>query len=108
MSDRPPYPGLRPFRRDETDLFFGRECSVDQIVDRLAATHFVAVLGASGSGKSSLVRTGVLEALELGLLHKAGTKWRFADFHPGANPIANLARSLLRQAEGSAPSNIEV
>ncbi len=53
------------------------------------------MLGASGSGKSSLVRTGVLEALELGLLRKAGSSWRFVDLRPGGRPIANLARALL-------------
>ena len=62
---RLPYPGLRSFTREETDLFFGREGCVDAMVDRLAATRFLAVLGASGSGKSSLVRTGLLDALEI-------------------------------------------
>ena len=66
-GERLPYPGLRSFTREETDLFFGREGCVDDMVDRLAATRFLAVLGASGSGKSSLVKTGLLDALELGL-----------------------------------------
>ena len=108
MAVRPPYPGLRPFRRDETDLFFGREGNIDEIIDRLAATRFVAVLGASGSGKSSLVKTGLLEALELGQLHQAGTAWRIADFRPGDNPIANLARALLHQPETAEETALEI
>ena len=45
QSLRAPYPGLRAFRRDETDLFFGREDCINAMVDRLAATRFLAVLG---------------------------------------------------------------
>jgi TPR repeat protein len=98
---RLPYPGLRPFRGDETDLFFGRESCTDQMVDRLAATRFLAVLGSSGSGKSSLVRTGLLDALELGLLAQAGSRWKIADLRPGGHPIGNLAGALLRAVSGS-------
>ena len=92
---RLPYPGLRPFRREEADLFFGRESSVDEMVSRLAKTRFLAVLGPSGSGKSSLVRTGLLDALELGLMAGAGPRWLIADMRPGARPIENLGRALL-------------
>ena len=95
---RLPYPGLRSFTREETDLFFGREGCVDDMVDRLASTRFLAVLGASGSGKSSLVKTGLLDALEIGLLHKAGSRWLIADFRPGDRPIHNLAEGLIRAA----------
>ena len=97
---RLPYPGLRPFRRDESDLFFGREGSVDAMVDKLAAARFLAVLGASGSGKSSLVRTGLLDALELGLSPAMGAAWKIADFRPGDKPIRSLANGLL-SANGS-------
>lgn len=91
---RLPYPGLRAFDRDESDLFFGRDGAVDTMIDRLAETRFLAVLGASGSGKSSLVRTGLLDGLELGL-HPAGSSWEICDFAPGGKPFESLARSLL-------------
>jgi hypothetical protein len=91
---RLPYPGLRSFQRDETDLFFGREASVNQMIRRLAASRFLAVLGASGSGKSSLVRTGLLDGLDLGLLAQAGSWWRVIDIRPGGEPLRNLARGL--------------
>jgi hypothetical protein len=94
-SLRMPYPGLRSFRREESDLFFGREDSINTMVDRLAATRFLAVLGSSGTGKSSVVKTGLLEALDLGIMTHAGSSWRVVDFRPGSAPLANLARRLL-------------
>ena len=95
LAGRQPYPGLRAFRRNETDLFFGRESCVDQMIDRLGAERFLAVLGASGSGKSSLVRTGLVEGLELGFLPSAGSDWRIVETRPGGAPMRNLARALL-------------
>jgi tetratricopeptide (TPR) repeat protein len=100
LHQRTPYPGLRAFRREETDLFFGREDCINAMVDRLAATRFLAVLGSSGTGKSSLVRTGLLDALELGLMAKAGSRWKIVDFRPGGSPLKNLARRLL-ETEGA-------
>jgi tetratricopeptide (TPR) repeat protein len=100
QSQRAPYPGLRAFRREETDLFFGREDCTNEMVDRLAATRFLAVLGSSGTGKSSLVRTGLLDALELGLMAKAGSRWKIVDFRPGGSPLKNLARRLLEVDSG--------
>ncbi|MCB1497899.1 MAG: hypothetical protein KDJ86_19100 [Bauldia sp.] len=95
ITGRIAYPGLRPFTRDEFDLFFGREDCVDQMVDTLAASRFLAVLGTSGSGKSSLVRTGLLNALELGFLASAGSDWQIADLRPRGHPIRSLAVALL-------------
>jgi tetratricopeptide (TPR) repeat protein len=100
LQQRAPYPGLRAFRREETDLFFGREDCINAMVDRLAATRFLAVLGSSGTGKSSLVRTGLLDALELGLMAKAGSRWKIVDFRPGGAPLKNLACRLL-ETEGA-------
>lgn len=104
---RLPYPGLRAFTREESDLFFGRESCVDAMVDRLAATRFLAVLGPSGSGKSSLVRTGLLDALDLGLHPWAGSRWLVADLHPGGQPLRNLAAALLT-AKGSSSEAMDV
>ena len=94
-SLRLPYPGLRSFRREESDLFFGREDCINAMVDRLAATRFLAVLGSSGAGKSSVVKTGLLDALDLGLMASAGSTWRVVDFRPGGAPLKNLAVRLL-------------
>ena len=94
-----PYPGLRSFTREETDLFFGRDGCIDRMVDKLGATKFLAVLGASGSGKSSLVKTGLVSALQMGLLPKAGSRWLVAEFRPGDHPLRSLAAALVK-AEG--------
>jgi WD40 repeat protein len=93
-----PYPGLRPFREDEEHLFFGREHQVDRMVDRLAATHFLAVVGTSGSGKSSLVNCGLRPALHRGLMAGAGIHWKVAQFRPGNRPVRALAVALARAA----------
>ena len=90
-----PYPGLRPFERYEADVFFGRERQVDAMVDRLARHRLLTVTGGSGCGKSSLVRAGLLEALETGLLAKAGPVWHFATLRPGGHPMTELAAALL-------------
>jgi hypothetical protein len=95
-----PYPGLRPFERDEADIFFGRERQVDAMVDRLGRRHLLAVTGSSGSGKSSLVRAGLLEALETGLLAAAGPVWRFAILRPGGHPMTELAAALITALGG--------
>src|SRR5215510_747591 len=70
-----PYPGLRPFREEEEYLFFGREKQVDVMVNTLAEAHFLAVVGTSGSGKSSLVNCGLRPALHRGLMASAGPTW---------------------------------
>jgi WD40 repeat protein len=90
-----PYPGLRPFRHDEVEIFFGREEQTDALLERLQRSHFVAVVGPSGCGKSSLVRAGMFASLETGFLADAGTDWRIADMRPGDRPIERLAQALL-------------
>jgi WD40 repeat protein len=96
---RGPYPGLRPFDRDEDDLFFGREEQVDQLLDKLADTHFLAVLGTSGLGKSSLVRAGLLPALDSGFMGAAGARWTIAELRPGGQPFRRLAAALVEHTE---------
>lgn len=89
-----PFPGLRPFHPNEAHLFFGREGQSEEILQNLANNRFTAVLGASGSGKSSLIYCGLLPVLYGGFLHNGRSKWRIAVSRPGSNPIANLAYSL--------------
>src|SRR5215469_11368190 len=91
-----PYPGLRPFRRDEADIFFGREEQVDQLLAKLELSRFLAVVGVSGCGKSSLVRAGMLSALAGGFMASAGPRWHTIEMRPGGHPLANLAQALLR------------
>jgi FOG: WD40 repeat len=89
-----PFPGLRPFESNETHLFFGRDGQSEELLRRLRRTRFLAVVGTSGSGKSSLVRAGLLPALQGGLMTSAGSDWRIAIMRPGSDPLGNLARAL--------------
>jgi energy-coupling factor transporter ATP-binding protein EcfA2 len=93
-ADVNPFPGLRPFEPDEDYLFFGREKQTDELLRRLRTTRFLSVLGHSGSGKSSLVRSGLIPSLHGGAMTRAGSRWRVAIMRPGENPLGNLAASL--------------
>jgi len=93
-----PYPGLRPFSvtnsADESLIFYGRNAHKDDILRRLNIGHTVFVLGPSGCGKSSLIKAGVIPALEAGLLTRAGHRWRSAEMRPGNRPLAALAKAI--------------
>lgn len=89
-----PYPGLRPFEPEEFGSFFGRDRQIDELLDKLRNRRFVAIVGLSGSGKSSLVRAGLIHRLQVGHLTSAGSRWRIALFRPGSGPIEALAASL--------------
>jgi tetratricopeptide (TPR) repeat protein/energy-coupling factor transporter ATP-binding protein EcfA2 len=97
MSTEPrfnPFPGLRPFEAEEDHLFFGREKQIDDLLRRLRTTRFLSVIGTSGSGKSSLVRAGLIPALQGGFMAGAGSNWQIATFRPAGDPIGNLAVAL--------------
>jgi tetratricopeptide (TPR) repeat protein/energy-coupling factor transporter ATP-binding protein EcfA2 len=89
-----PFPGLRAFEPEEDYLFFGREQAIDELLKRLRASRFLVVTGASGSGKSSLVRSGLIPSLYRGFMTGAGSSWRVAIFRPGEDPLGRLASSL--------------
>ncbi len=89
-----PFPGLRPFEFDESHLFFGRDGQSERLISKLSRTRFLAVVGTSGSGKSSLVRAGLLPALLGGFMTRAGSDWRIAILRPGNDPISKLAEAI--------------
>jgi adenylylsulfate kinase-like enzyme len=89
-----PFPGLRPFEEEDAHLFFGRETQVRELLARMDDERFIAVVGLSGSGKSSLVRAGLIPALRRGKLSGAGVRWRVAVMRPGGDPFAALAAAL--------------
>jgi WD40 repeat protein len=101
-----PYPGLRPFEPADADYFFGRDRQVDELLLALRDHRFVAVLGLSGSGKSSLVRAGLVPALKAGHLTSSGAHWRVALFRPGHQPLEALAAAL-DDALGRQPGRLE-
>lgn len=94
MSRMNPFIGLRPFESEDSLYFFGRGEQVHGLIDRLNAGRFVAVVGSSGSGKSSLVRAGLIPALESGFLVQDRYQWEIAVLKPGDQPLQNLAREV--------------
>ncbi|MDP7050166.1 MAG: hypothetical protein QF721_11990 [Verrucomicrobiota bacterium] len=95
MFEGNPFPGLRPFEFDENYLFFGREEQVAQLLQRLGNTRFLAVVGASGSGKSSLVRAGLLPELHGGTMTSTSIAWELSIMRPGGDPLTKLAQALV-------------
>lgn len=93
-----PYPGLRPFKPEENVFFFGQERSVESLFKRLTESHFVAVLGESGCGKSSMVRAGLIPEL---VPPEGGeyVSWEVVQTRPELNPIHNLAEGLSKLAD---------
>ncbi|MBK9248514.1 MAG: hypothetical protein IPM69_10465 [Ignavibacteria bacterium] len=90
-----PFPGLRSFTSDEDTLFFGRETQIKESISRLEQTHFLAVIGSSGSGKSSLVRAGIIPSLLKHHYHTISGNWNLMLFRPGENPLARLTTALV-------------
>lgn len=120
VATRNPYKGLRAFGATDAADFFGRTALIERLLARLAPLepaqaeptamavppphHFLAVVGPSGSGKSSVVRAGVVPALRDGLL-PGSPDWRVAELLPGANPFEELEAALLRVADNP-PSSL--
>jgi WD40 repeat protein/DNA-binding XRE family transcriptional regulator len=102
----PPYKGLRYFEETDAELFFGRETLTDQLLEHLADRinsdqRFLAVIGASGSGKSSLVRAGLVPALRW---RKTSSGWPIVVMTPTAHPLESLAESLIRETRPGQPA----
>ena len=91
-----PFPGIRNFESDESKLFFGREKLIQEIIGRLSEKHFLAVIGSSGSGKSSLIRAGVIPRLFTSTDDEMSQWNNLSIFRPGDNPINNMAASLYK------------
>ncbi|MFM9944627.1 MAG: hypothetical protein ACKVQB_05285 [Bacteroidia bacterium] len=85
-----PFPGLRPFQKNESNLFFGRQNHIKEILRKLETYRFVSIVGNSGSGKSSLVRAGVLPQIE----NNKGQVWKLCIMRPGKNPVEELCEAL--------------
>jgi energy-coupling factor transporter ATP-binding protein EcfA2 len=89
-----PYIGLRYFEEGDAHLFYGRDEHVAELLGKLAENRFVAVIGSSGCGKSSLVRAGLLPELRSGMIPKAGSRWNVIEFKPGNHPLGELSGAI--------------
>ncbi len=94
-----PYVGLRPYFIRDSLYFFGREEQTVELLEILHAQRFLGIVGSSGSGKSSLVRAGLLPALLGGFLVEERDHWRVVQVKPGDAPLGNLATGLLDAME---------
>ena len=105
-----PYRGLRAFQENDADYFYGRESLVRRLLGRLweneTYSRFLAVVGPSGSGKSSVVQAGLVPALRQGALPNS-EKWFYAEFVPGAQPMQELANVIQSLASKPIPELIE-
>jgi DNA-binding SARP family transcriptional activator/ABC-type glycerol-3-phosphate transport system substrate-binding protein len=107
---RNPYKGLRAFLEADAEDFFGREALVRRLAERLARPgrdgRFLCVVGPSGSGKSSVVRAGLVPALRRGAVEGSG-RWFVVDVMPGPHPLRQLESALLAIAVTPPPSLLE-
>ncbi len=103
---RNPYKGLRPFLEPDASDFLGRESLVRRLVERLAdggpGARLLALVGPSGSGKSSVVRAGLIPAVRAGAV-PGSERWYVAEMLPGDEPFAELVAALLRLAPAAPP-----
>ena len=97
LNIKAPFPGLRPFEAAEKDFFFGRERQLDELLRKIRTTRFLAVVGSSGNGKSSFIRSMLIPRLQDGFAGQAGPDWRVCVCNPGNNPLENLSRQLAQR-----------
>src|ERR671918_424595 len=109
IEARNPYKGLRPFLEADAADFFGRERLVEQLVARMGeeeeGSRLLVVVGPSGSGKSSVVRAGLVPALRGGAV-PGSASWFVAEMLPGEHPFAELGAALLRVAPSAPPPDL--
>lgn len=98
-----PYKGLHAYTEADGDFFFGRQNLIEKLLNHLAGSRFLAVVGPSGSGKSSVVRAGLIPALRRGVLPNS-ERWYISEMFPGTHPIEEMEAALLRLAVDSPPS----
>ena len=95
LAARNPYKGLRAFQETDAADFFGREVLVSRLVETVADRPLTAVVGSSGSGKSSVVKAGLIPAVKGGALDG---DWVVAQMFPGTFPFEELESALSRVA----------
>ncbi|MEL7499516.1 MAG: toll/interleukin-1 receptor domain-containing protein [Planctomycetota bacterium] len=103
---RCPYPGMKPFERDSEFPFYGRQEEVGEIIERLRLHPFLALIGASGSGKSSLVHAGLIPELNRTQLLGEGD-WLTTSFRPSGPSEGNHDQTLVSRLEAHLGGQVE-
>lgn len=103
-DEKQPWVGLRAFKLSEAQYFHGRDNEVSEMLAMLEKHNFLAVVGASGTGKSSLVRAGLIPAFQNKQSHH-GFRLRTLLFRPGASPLIRLAEQVLKTEDQ--PTNVK-
>ena len=110
LETKNPYKGLRAFQQADASDFFGRTAMIQRVLDRLqepvVENNFLAVIGPSGSGKSSLVKAGVLPALRSGRI-PGSDNWFYAEMVPGEVPLEEMASALLSVSSSPLPGVVD-
>lgn len=97
FDGRCPYKGLDVFEEEDSELFFGREELVDDLLGRVKESRAVFIIGPSGSGKSSLVRAGLIHPLKQGAIKSLHSeRWLYETIKPGRDPMEALALAFSR------------
>jgi tetratricopeptide (TPR) repeat protein len=102
-SERHPFPGLRPFAYQDHEYFYGREDHIYALYRLIDFSRFIAVVGSSGSGKSSLVRAGLLPFLDTETLEAGGHNWLWREMRPGDAPLQRLTDLLASLSADEGP-----
>jgi tetratricopeptide (TPR) repeat protein len=95
VSAAHPFPGLRPFAYQDREFFFGRQDQIYALYRRIDRFRFITVVGSSGSGKSSLVRAGLLPLLDVETREAGGHNWVCCEMRPGDAPLSRLTDLLV-------------
>jgi energy-coupling factor transporter ATP-binding protein EcfA2 len=98
-ADICPYKGLRYFdwNNEDPKYFYGRSALTSQLLDQVRQSNFVAIVGASGSGKSSVLRAGLLHQLSLGQRLSGSDRWQIRVMVPGDQPMQALAQAFVAE-----------
>ena len=95
-----PFPGLRSFTPEESSLFFGRKIESDLLLSKLIQNRFIAVIGASGSGKSSLITCGLLPGINK-LSLSGSPSWNVFYMTPGKDPYESMAEEFIKKSKAA-------
>jgi hypothetical protein len=107
-TDQNPYKGLATFQEQDSAFFFGRDTLVAELLTNVSQTSFLAVMGASGSGKSSVVRAGLIPALKLNGVADSES-WHYSPIvRPGTRPLDTLASAFAAVQDGHIGTSVEI